>query len=109
MYIYVYLYRWATYTIPNWTFVEGLYFAVSSCSTGGLWAIPSDSPDSYFAIAGAFSCLGVPLMAVAITSLIGLIFDIGRVRCVYMYIHVNTLIYVEEDEYVYISDIYSIY
>ena len=32
----------------KWNFTEAMYFAVSSLSTGGLWAIPSDSPDWYF-------------------------------------------------------------
>jgi Trk-type K+ transport system membrane component len=34
----------------KWSFIDGLYFAVSSLSTGGLYAIPSDSPDWYFGI-----------------------------------------------------------
>lgn len=35
--------------IFEWPVVQGLYFAVSSCSTGGLWAIPKDSSDeAYF-------------------------------------------------------------
>lgn len=34
----------------EWDFVQALYFAVSSLSTGGLWAIPSDSPDWYFGV-----------------------------------------------------------
>lgn len=32
----------------KWNFTQALYFAVSSLSTGGLWAIPNDSPDWYF-------------------------------------------------------------
>ncbi len=34
----------------KWSFIDGLYFAVSSLSTGGLYAIPNDSPDWYFGI-----------------------------------------------------------
>jgi hypothetical protein len=34
----------------QWNFSEALYFAVSSLSTGGLWAIPSDSPEWYFGV-----------------------------------------------------------
>jgi hypothetical protein len=37
-------------TTVEWNFTQALYFAVSSLSTGGLWAIPSDSPDWYFGI-----------------------------------------------------------
>jgi hypothetical protein len=34
----------------KWDFSQAVYFAVSSFSTGGLWAIPSDSPDWYFGL-----------------------------------------------------------
>jgi len=34
----------------RWNFTNALYFAVSSLSTGGLWAIPSDSPEWYFGV-----------------------------------------------------------
>ncbi len=53
----------------GWVFVEGLYNAISSLSTGGLWAIPKESPDiDYFAI-GLFSATGIPLMAVAMSAM----------------------------------------
>lgn len=53
----------------GWTFAQGLYFSLSSLSTGGLWAIPSDSPGSYFFIVGAFAATGVPLMALATSNI----------------------------------------
>ena len=31
--------------VVGWSFEEGLYFAISTCSTGGLWALPIDSSD----------------------------------------------------------------
>lgn len=55
--------------IKEWVFIDGLYFAISSLSTGGLWAVPSDSPNWYFGIVGIFSATGVPLMAAAMSSL----------------------------------------
>jgi hypothetical protein len=80
---------WSCYAV-GWTMVEGLYFAISSCSTGGLKPIPTDSPNSSFVIgkcilsgimlirkrinvlkwavcnaAGAFSAVGIPLMGYA--------------------------------------------
>lgn len=36
----------------GWPFVEGLYFAISSCSTGGHYSIPADSPDWLFGVTG---------------------------------------------------------
>ena len=71
---------WATFSVPGWTFIDGLYWAAASLSTGGMWAIPNDSPESYFVIAAAFSCLGIPIMATAFTSMIGLIFHMDSHR-----------------------------
>ena len=51
--------------IIKWPFSEALYFAVSSLSTGGHWAIPNDSPDWLFGLTGLFLMVGVPVMAVA--------------------------------------------
>jgi hypothetical protein len=39
---------WSLSSINQWSFAEALYFAVSSLSTGGLFAIPNESPDWYF-------------------------------------------------------------
>ena len=41
---------WACRTFDNWLIVDGLYFAVSSLSTGGLWAIPQDATDESYVI-----------------------------------------------------------
>lgn len=41
----------------KWNFTEALYFAVASLSTGGLWAIPSDSPDWYFGFGMTYAIL----------------------------------------------------
>ena len=75
---------WATFSVPGWTFIDGLYWAAASLSTGGMWAIPNNSPPSYFAVAAAFSCMGIPIMAVAFTSMIGLIFHMDN--------HLSTLL-----------------
>ena len=39
--------------------IEALYFSLSSLSTGGLYAIPVDSPDWYFVFVGVFACTGI--------------------------------------------------
>lgn len=73
---------WATFSIPKWNFIDGLYFAVSSCSTGGLWSIPDDSPGDKFVIVGFFTLFGVPIMGVAFASIIDLLFDVGNARLI---------------------------
>ena len=50
----------------DWPFITGLYFAVSSISTGGLQALdPSKSTAWMYGLTGLYSCLGVPLMGIA--------------------------------------------
>ena len=68
---------WSVLTIPTWQFIDGFYFAVASLSGGGMWAIPSSSSVTSFAIAGAFTCTGIPIMAAAYVSIIGLTFQLG--------------------------------
>ncbi len=85
----------------KWSFIDGLYFAVSSLSTGGLFAIPNDSPDWYFGIGkhirpsltlfktnqirlhlylfsvGCFAATGIPLMGMAMGQLAGFMISVG--------------------------------
>ena len=58
---------WSMYYI-KWPFIDGLYFAISSMSTGGLWAIPADAPDWQYGFVGAFAAIGCPLMALAMAT-----------------------------------------
>ncbi len=55
-------------TVKGWTFIEALYFAISSMSTGGLWAIPPNAPDWQYGIVGLFAATGCPLMALAMAT-----------------------------------------
>lgn len=52
----------------GWSFTEAQYFAISTCSTGGHWAIPNDSPDWMFGVTGFFAMFGVPIMGVAMAT-----------------------------------------
>ena len=58
---------WSMYYI-KWPFIDALYFAISSMSTGGLWAIPFDAPDWQYGCVGAFAAIGCPLMALAMAT-----------------------------------------
>lgn len=55
--------------VVGWGFWEGLYFAVSSLSTGGLHGIPSYSPDWMFFVVGLYCATGVPVMVLAVGAL----------------------------------------
>ena len=63
----------------GWSFREAQYFAISSCSTGGHWGIPNDSPNWLFGVTGFFSALGVPIMGVAMASIATMIIDTGNI------------------------------
>ena len=53
----------------GWSFTEAQYFAISTCSTGGHWSIPQDSPEFMYGVTGFFAALGVPIMGVAMATL----------------------------------------
>jgi hypothetical protein len=57
--------------------MDGLYFAVASYSTGGLWAIPADSPGWRWVITGVFTATGVPIMAMAMAHIASGLIDLG--------------------------------
>jgi Ca2+-binding EF-hand superfamily protein len=53
----------------EWGFIEGLYFAVSSLSTGGHYSIPGNAEDWEYGLTGFYCALGVPIMGVAMATL----------------------------------------
>ena len=53
----------------DWSFTQAWYFAISTCSTGGHWAIPNDSPTWMFGITALCAAIGVPLMGVAMATI----------------------------------------
>ena len=63
----------------KWSFAQAQYFAISSCSTGGLWGLPDDSPDFVFGVTGFFACLGVPIMGIAMTKVAKMFVSTGGV------------------------------
>ena len=57
----------ALFNVDGWNFTSALYFAVSSLSTGGLWAVPIDSPEWYF---GVGECFILIYLVVCVRSLL---------------------------------------
>lgn len=62
-------------SVIGWSFMSGLYFAVSSLSTGGLNPIPLHSPDWYYLIVGLYACTGIPVMGIAVGEVARIIID----------------------------------
>jgi hypothetical protein len=57
--------------INDWDFATGLYFAVSSLSTGGLVSLPAGSHNAYYGLLGIYGAFGIPLMALAMGTFAG--------------------------------------
>lgn len=65
----------------DWPFVTGLYFAVSSMSTGGLQALePLKTSEVQYFFTGVLGALGVPLMGVAMATLAGFFIETGDIK-----------------------------
>jgi hypothetical protein len=54
----------------NWGFAYAQYFAVSLCSSAGAFGLPSFSPPWAYGLAAVSMMIGVPLMALAISSIV---------------------------------------
>lgn len=67
-------FAWAT---NEWSFREALYFSISSLSTGGLYPLPTGSPDWHYGLAAFYTAVGVPLMAVAMATLASFFISTG--------------------------------
>ena len=64
----------------KWPLVEGIYFAVSSLTTGGLWAIHEASPSWYYAFVAFYIVGGVPVMAISLGMIANSVSNIGGSR-----------------------------
>lgn len=75
----------ASATLASWycnkefNFINALYFAVSSLSTGGLYALPPNSPDWSYGLTGFYSAVGVPLMGIAMATFASFFIDTGSI------------------------------
>ncbi len=54
----------------RWGFVHAQYFAVSLCLSAGSLSLPPDSPEWAYLLTGVFMMVGVPLMALAVSCVI---------------------------------------
>ena len=60
-----------------WSFVNALYFAISTLSTGGLYAQSPDRPEWVYGLTGLYAAFGIPIMALAMATLASFIIKPG--------------------------------
>ena len=53
----------------GWSFQNGLYYAITSMSTGGLWALPDDATDDELFVTALFTAVGAPIMMLTFGTL----------------------------------------
>jgi len=56
--------------LTKFDFSQAQYFAVSLCSSAGSYSLPEGSSDTEYGLAGVSMMIGVPLMAIGVTSII---------------------------------------
>ena len=61
---------WAMLNVPEWSFGHAQYFAVSLCSSAGSFSLPTTASDTAYGLAGVSMMIGVPLMAMGVSSII---------------------------------------
>jgi hypothetical protein len=63
----------------GWGFTNSLYFAISSLSTGGLYAIEEHAEEWEYGLIAAYCAVGIPVMGAAMAGLASLFLDLGSV------------------------------
>lgn len=58
----------------DWTWIQGIYFAVAACSTAGLAAV-CDAADEYVVLTGVYCLFGVPIFGLALGRVAGILVD----------------------------------
>ena len=68
----------------GWDFSHAQYFAISLCSSAGSFSLPYGSPDWAYLLAAISMMIGVPLMALAVSSIVIMLWQGYRFKKVSM-------------------------
>jgi len=66
---------WSMHGIKEWNFDKAQYFAFSVCSSAGSLSLPDNSPEYTYLLAAISMLIGVPLMAMAISAIVVMIWQ----------------------------------
>ena len=66
---------WSMHGIKEWNFDKAQYFAFSLCSSAGSLSLPDNSPEYTYLLAAISMLIGVPLMAMAISAIVVMIWQ----------------------------------
>jgi len=66
---------WSMHGIKEWNFDKAQYFAFSLCSSAGSLSLPDNSPEYTYLLAALSMLIGVPLMAMAISAIVVMIWQ----------------------------------
>jgi hypothetical protein len=67
----------------QWGFARAQYFTVSVCLLAGSLSLPPDSPEWAYLLTGVFMMVGVPLMALAVSCVVIMMWQDQRFRKVH--------------------------
>jgi hypothetical protein len=66
-------------TNEEFNFINSLYFAVSSLSTGGHYSLPGGNREWVYGLTGLYCAFGVPLMGVAMATIASFFINVGSI------------------------------
>jgi hypothetical protein len=67
-------------TNEEFNFINSLYFAVSSLSTGGHYSLPGGNREWVYGLTGLYCAIGIPLMGVAMATIASLFINVGSIE-----------------------------
>jgi len=67
-------------TNEEFNFINSLYFAVSSLSTGGHYSLPGGNREWVYGLTGLYCAFGVPLMGVAMATIASFFINVGSIE-----------------------------
>ena len=68
--------------MPEWTFADAQYFAISMCSAAGSLSMPTTSSETAYLLAAISMMVGVPIMAMGVSAIIIMVWQGHRFKTV---------------------------